>query len=62
VKSVGTLLFPGFELLDVFGPLEMFGTLPESYHLEMVAETVGGIASGQGPRAHADVSLADAKP
>ena len=29
MKTVGTLLFPGFELLDVFGPLEMFGALPD---------------------------------
>jgi putative intracellular protease/amidase len=62
VTTVGTLLFPGFQLLDVFGPLEMLGALPGTYDLEMVAETVGGIASNQGPRAIADVSLADAKP
>ena len=27
---VGTLLFQGFELLDVFGPLEILGMLPAS--------------------------------
>jgi putative intracellular protease/amidase len=62
MKTVGTLLFPGFELLDVFGPLEMFGALPDDFRLEMVAETSGPIESRQGPKAVADVALADAKP
>ncbi len=62
MKTVGTLLFPGFELLDVFGPLEMFGALPDSYRLEMVAERPGPVASNQGPQAVADVALAEAKP
>jgi putative intracellular protease/amidase len=62
LKTVGTLLFPGFELLDVFGPLEMFGALPDDFALEMVAETAGPVESRQGPKAIADVALADAKP
>src|SRR6476660_5747618 len=59
---VGAVLFPGFELLDVFGPLEMLGMLPGSYQLETVAETAGSVASNQGPRAIAETSLAYAKP
>ena len=62
MKTVGTLLFPGFELLDVFGPLEMFGALPDDFVLQMVAESEGPIESRQGPRAVADVTLADARP
>jgi len=62
MKTVGTLLFPGFELLDVFGPLEMFGALPDDFALQMLAETAGPVASRQGPKAVADVALADAKP
>ena len=62
MKTVGTLLFPGFELLDVFGPLEMFGALPDNYRLETVAERPGPVASNQGPQAVADVALAEAKP
>jgi hypothetical protein len=27
-RSVGVVLFDRFELLDVFGPLELFGALP----------------------------------
>ncbi len=62
MKTVGTLLFPGFELLDVFGPLEMFGALREDFSLETVAETAGAVESRQGPKAIADVAIADAKP
>jgi putative intracellular protease/amidase len=61
MRTVGTLLFPGFELLDVFGPLEMFGALPDEFSLTMVAETAGPVESRQGPKAIADVALAQAK-
>jgi putative intracellular protease/amidase len=62
LKTVGTLLFPGFELLDVFGPLEMFGALPDDFALQMVAETEGPVESRQGPKAIADLAMGDAKP
>jgi putative intracellular protease/amidase len=62
MKTVGTLLFSGFELLDVFGPLEMFGALPDDFSLQMVAETAGPVESRQGPKAIADIALSDAKP
>lgn len=60
MRTVGTLLFPGFELLDVFGPLEMLGALPDEFSVEMVAETAGPVASRQGPKAIAEAALADA--
>jgi len=62
MRTVGTLLFPGFELLDVFGPLEMFGALRDDYGLEMVAETAGAVASHQGPAAVAGTSIREAQP
>lgn len=30
MRRIGALIFPGFELLDLFGPLEMFGMLKDS--------------------------------
>ncbi len=62
MRTVGTLLFPGFELLDVFGPLEMFGALADDFSLKTIAATAGPVESRQGPKAMADVALADAKP
>ncbi|MEZ5278237.1 MAG: DJ-1/PfpI family protein [Opitutaceae bacterium] len=58
--QIGTLLFPGFELLDVFGPLEMFGLLGDRVQLSMLAEKVGEVSSAQGPRSVVDATLADA--
>lgn len=28
-RTIGVVLFPGFELIDVFGPLEMYGIANE---------------------------------
>ena len=53
-RSIGVLLFDEFELLDVFGPLEMYGMLPGSFEICMVAENSGQIASRQGPKSIAD--------
>ena len=60
MDSIGALLFEGFELLDVFGPLEVFGHLAESAKCRIltVAERTGAIGSAQGPQAVADYDLA----
>lgn len=57
---IGTFLFEGFELLDVFGPLEMFGLLGERARLFMLAENPGAIASSAGPQCIAPTALSDA--
>lgn len=50
---VGVLLYPNFELLDVFGPIEMFTMLGHARaRIHMIAERPGAIASamaGDGP-------------
>lgn len=56
---VGMVIFEGFELLDVFGPLEFFGRYPEHFDIRMLAMTAGDVASAQGPRAVADAALGD---
>ncbi len=60
-RTLGVLLFPGFELLDVFGPLEAFGIRPAKDHFEtvLVAEKSGPIESAQGPKAVAEADLVD---
>ncbi|MCL6283236.1 DJ-1/PfpI family protein [Ruegeria sp. 2012CJ41-6] len=59
MHRIGVLIFPGFELLDVFGPMEMFGLLPDKYELCMVAETPGPVASNQRLSAYAEHGLHD---
>ncbi len=40
---LGAVLYEGFELLDMFGPLEMFTALPpDKFEVVMIAEKKGG--------------------
>jgi transcriptional regulator GlxA family with amidase domain len=59
--AVGALLFPGFELLDVFGPLEAWGMLAVrgGCTVTTVAERAGPVTSAQGPSAVATHGLVD---
>jgi transcriptional regulator GlxA family with amidase domain len=61
-KRLGGLLFPGFELLDFFGPLEMFGNLADLVEVVTVAEKAGPVRSWQGPSAVAEHSMVDCPP
>ena len=58
-KVVGALLFEGFELLDVFGPLEAWGMVAYegTWRVVTTAVKTGPVASAQGPRAYADHAL-----
>jgi transcriptional regulator GlxA family with amidase domain len=60
-RTIGALLFEGFELLDVFGPLEAWGMLASGGGWKVITTAVraGPVASAQGPHAVADCSLAD---
>lgn len=59
-KTIGALLFPEFELLDIFGPLEMFGVLGDDFEIVTIAETTEPVASAQGPRSVIDRCFDDA--
>lgn len=56
MRTVGALIFPGFELLDLFGPLEMLGLLKEEFELRLVAENLGPVRSNQHVAANADTT------
>ncbi|MGD9723896.1 MAG: DJ-1/PfpI family protein [Pirellulales bacterium] len=61
-RTLGILLYPRFELLDVYGPAEMFGNLPTQLKVVMVAEKAGPVASAQGPKVQADYGFDDCPP
>lgn len=67
-KKLGAILYEGFELLDMFGPLEMFTALPvEQLEVVMVAQNSGPVKAGTmsqapGPTVVADYSFDDAPP
>ncbi|MGD0256051.1 MAG: DJ-1/PfpI family protein [Acidimicrobiales bacterium] len=58
--SVTAVLFDGFELLDVFGPLELFGVLGDRFEIGLVGPAPGPVRSAQGPAALAGASYEEA--
>ncbi|HEY7037532.1 MAG TPA: DJ-1/PfpI family protein [Methylomirabilota bacterium] len=69
VRRVAVVLFEGFTVLDVYGPVQAFASvrLPRpdgSWHrlfeIVTVAEKAGPVKSGEGPTTHADYAFADA--
>ena len=59
-RTLGAVLFEDFELLDLYGPLEMFGNIGPELKIVTVAEQAGPIRSAQGPSTVAEFSFADA--
>ena len=48
-RTIGAVLYPDFELLDLYGPLETFGTLGDDVRIETVAQVAGPVKSTPGP-------------
>jgi transcriptional regulator GlxA family with amidase domain len=61
-RTIGVLLFERFELLDVFGPLEMFGMLEDDFAIRLVSEQADAVDSAQGPRSEVDDFFVDHHP
>jgi transcriptional regulator GlxA family with amidase domain len=61
-KTLGVLLFPGFEVLDAYGPLELWGNLKKKVRIVIIAANSGEIVSAQGPKTVADFSYENAPP
>ncbi|MTJ93111.1 MAG: DJ-1/PfpI family protein [Desulfovibrio sp.] len=71
--TLGVLIFPGFEMLDAYGPMEMWGSLkhaPDRFwgeasdrvgiRLVTVAASKGAVPSNQGPKTVADFDYTNA--
>ena len=63
--TLGAIVYRDFELLDLYGPLEMFGTVLDqsgepAVRIVTVAETPGPVESAQGPQTVATYGFADA--
>lgn len=67
MRTLGALIFDDFELLDLYGPLEMFGMLrrvgglEDEMQIRLVAEQAHEIASSAGPKSLADELFGDDK-
>ncbi|ASW76393.1 dimethyladenosine transferase [Chryseobacterium piperi] len=46
---LGMVVFDGFELLDAFGPLEMFGLLKDTVEILIIGQHHGTVKSNAGP-------------
>jgi len=71
IHRVAVVLFEGFTVLDVYGPVQAFAsarlTRPDGSPLRLfeivtLAEKAGPIRSGEGPTSQADHAFADAPP
>jgi transcriptional regulator GlxA family with amidase domain len=47
-RRIAVVLFEGFELLDVFGPVELFSMVPDRLAIEFIGPEAGPVASSQG--------------
>lgn len=54
---IGAVIYPNFELLDIYGPLELLGLLGERVSITMLADEAGEVKSNQGPKGIADASV-----
>jgi transcriptional regulator GlxA family with amidase domain len=68
---VAVVLFDGFTVLDMYGPVQAFGscriTRPDGppfrfFEAFTIAERRGAIKSGEGPSTHADYTFAESPP
>jgi len=62
MRTLGVLIFNDFEVLDVFGPLEMFGKLPLQIKTVLISEFQGLIKSAQGQEVMTDFNFKNAPP
>ena len=61
-RTLGAVLYPDFELLDYYGPLEMFGSTGHGLKIVTLAEQPGPVRSVQGPSTVAEFGFDTAPP
>lgn len=57
--TLGAVFYEGFELLDIYGPLEMFGSVGPELRIVTVAQKAGPVTSTQGPKTLAQYGFDD---
>ncbi len=60
MRALAALVFDGFETLDLFGPIEMFGCLPDAIEITLIAEAMAPVISRHGQRVLPDILIEDA--
>ncbi|NKB60817.1 MAG: DJ-1/PfpI family protein [Gammaproteobacteria bacterium] len=57
MRTLAALVFPGFQTLDLFGPLEMLGDLDGEIKITIVGKTSGSVTSVHGQRLSIDRTI-----
>ena len=57
MRTVAAVVYPNFELLDLFGPLEMFGWLSADFRIVLVGSQSGRVLSNMGVATIADAGF-----
>lgn len=59
MRTMAALVFPGFQTLDYFGPIEMLGGFRDEIELVTVAKRLDPVPSRHGQRICVDLTLAE---
>ncbi len=59
MRTIAAVLFPDFEMLDLYGPLEMFSFFRDDFEIRTVALDKGPIKSSGGPETVAQDKIGD---
>ncbi len=59
MRTLAALVFPGFQTLDYFGPIEMLGDATYGIEIVTVAETADPVPSRHGQRIVPDITMAE---
>ena len=59
MKTLAAFIFPGFQTLDFFGPIEIFGGLRDKIKITLAAETLDPVPSVHGHKLLPERTIAD---
>lgn len=59
MRKIGAVIFDGFEMLDYYGPLEMFAMHRDAFEIVAVGENASGAEASGGPVTVPDATFAD---
>ena len=71
VRRVAVIVFPGFTVLDAYGPIQAFGSCRRArpdgtqhrfFEIFTIGETPGAVPSGEGPATRVEYAFSDAPP
>ena len=58
-RSIGALFFPGFGMLDIYGPLELFSMHRDDFRIVAVGDRMSPIPASGGPATQPDAVISD---